>query len=304
MLLNNYFFGSHIGEFSSLLTAVFWTITALAFESASNKVGSLAVNFFRLFLALFFLSILNYFYRGHMFPVDADMHTWFWLCLSGLVGFVFGDFCLFKSFTLVGSNTSMLIMTIVPAVTTIIGWFFLNESLTIINILGISITMVGILIATLTKINSKSKVRTSSYVKGIFYALGGVLGQSVGLILSKFGMGNYNCFAATQIRIIAGLIGFTLIVLLFNKSNLINSVFKNKKALVGISIGSFFGPFLGVSFSLLAIQHTTTGIASTIMAIVPILIIPPSIIIFKRNISLWEVLGAVISVSGIVLFFM
>jgi drug/metabolite transporter (DMT)-like permease len=303
-LLPDTYFTSHSGEFASLLTAAFWTVTALAFESACNEVGSLAVNYFRLILGFILLSIVNYLFRGLVLPVDAGINIWIWLSLSGLVGFVIGDYCLFKSFILIGSNLSMLIMTLVPAVTSILGLFFLHEKLSGSNILGILITMAGIIIASYNKINGSGTVKSGFFFKGILYALVGVLGQSGGLILSKFGMGNYNCLAATQIRIIAAIAGFSAIVLIFNRTKTLSKVFKNGKAIIGISVGSFFGPFLGVTFSLYAIQHTSTGIASTIMATVPVLIIAPSIIIFKRKISLREISGAVISVLGVVMFFL
>jgi len=121
--------------------------------------------------------------------------------------------------------------------------------------------------------------------------------------LSKYGMQEYDAFAATQIRIIAGLIGFALIILMNGKFHLVRKAFQNSKAMLGITSGSFFGPFLGVSFSLLAIQLTTTGIASTLMAIVPILIIPPAALLFKQKVKLLDYIGAAISVGGVVLFF-
>jgi drug/metabolite transporter (DMT)-like permease len=71
-----------------------------------------------------------------------------------------------------------------------------------------------------------------------------------------------------------------------------------------ISIGAFFGPFLGVSFSLVAIRYTSTGVASTIMAMVPIFIIPPSIWFFKHKITTREIIGTVVSLVGVVLFFL
>jgi drug/metabolite transporter (DMT)-like permease len=70
-----------------------------------------------------------------------------------------------------------------------------------------------------------------------------------------------------------------------------------------ISIGSFFGPFLGVSFSLLAVQYTATGIVSTIISISPILIIPASILIFKEKVLPKEILGALVSIIGVALLF-
>ena len=80
-------------------------------------------------------------------------------------------------------------------------------------------------------------------------------------------------------------------------------VAKNIPAMKRIFVGSIFGPFLGVSFSLLAVQYTNAGIASTIMAIVPILIIPPSVIFLKQKVTIKEIIGAIISVGGVALFF-
>jgi len=113
---------AYAGELAALATAFFWTITALSFEMASKRIGSLAVNILRLLFAFVFLGGFNWFYRGHPFPVDASIHNWMWLILSGLVGFVFGDYCLFKSYTLLSARVSMLIMTLVASVLTPSLW--------------------------------------------------------------------------------------------------------------------------------------------------------------------------------------
>jgi drug/metabolite transporter (DMT)-like permease len=136
------------------------------------------------------------------------------------------------------------------------------------------------------------------------FAFGGVLGQAAGLVLSKYGMGSYNAFAATQIRVIAGIFGFGVILFVFKRWPRIRSAFHNRKAMTRITVGSFFGPFLGVSFSLLAVQYIATGAASTIMSIVPVLIIPPAVILLKEKVTFKEVIGAVIAVTGVVLFFL
>ena len=117
-------------------------------------------------------------------------------------------------------------------------------------------------------------------------------------------MESYDAFASTQIRIITGIIGFIIIVTLSKRWKSIALAFKNRNGIGGIAIGSFFGPFLGVSFSLIAIKHTNTGIASTIMAIVPILIIPPSVFLFNHKITLREIIGAFLGVAGVILFFL
>lgn len=295
---------SNIGEWAAFGTAIFWTITALAFESASLKVGSLSVNIIRLCIGFIFISIFTFFSRGLLFPTDANSMQWLWLSLSGLIGFVLGDLFLFKSYTLIGSRFAMLIMTLVPPLTAIQGRLFLNETLNGFHILGMSLTLAGIALAILQRDALTNGFTFKLSVKGTLFAFAGALGQSGGLILSKIGMSNnYNPFAATQIRIITGIIGFVILITVLKRWKGVFTSLSNGKAMTRIGLGSFFGPFLGVSFSLIAVQYTQTGIASTIMAIVPILIIPPSIFIFKQKITVWESIGAFISVAGVALFF-
>jgi drug/metabolite transporter (DMT)-like permease len=294
----------HYGEFAALLVAFFWSITALSFESASKKVGSLPVNIIRLVIGFVFLSILNLLLRGRLLPTDASAHNWIWLSVSGLIGFVLGDFCLFKSYTIIGSWFAMLIMTLAPPMAAVFGWILIGERLEWLSVLGILVTMGGIVIAMFRRDEANRKMTVSKPLSGILYAFGGAAGQALGIVFSKYGMRQYDPFASTQIRIITGIAGFTLMVTLLGKWNTVRDAVRNPKAMLPVTIGSFFGPFLGVSFSLLAVQHTQTGIASTIMALVPIFIIPPSILLFKHKITLREIIGTVVSLAGVTLFFL
>lgn len=297
------FIQNNFGEIAALLTAVFWTITALAFESASIKVGSLSVNLIRLVIGLLFLCLFTWIHRGLFFPMDATYDNWLWLSLSGFVGFVLGDLFLFKSYTIIGSRFAMLVMTLVPPITALLGWMILGEKLTFYSYVGMFLTFTGIAMAIFSRGKTKMKISLKLAPIGILYAFGGAVGQAAGLVLSKFGMKDYDPFAATQIRIIAGIFGFAVLVSFMGRWKKIWNAMLHLPAMTGITIGSFFGPFLGVSFSLLAVKHTMTGIASTIMAIVPVLIIPPAILIYKQKVTLLEVIGAVVSVCGVALFF-
>ncbi len=291
-----------IGELAALATAFCWTITALSFETASRKVGSVAVNIIRLFMGLALLSLFSWFNRGLALPTDASSYAWFWLILSGIVGFVIGDLFLFEAFTLIGSRLSMLIMTLVPPITATLGWFLMSETLTLFNLVGMLMTISGIALVIFQR-KSKDGTKVKYPVKGLFFAFLGAVGQATGYVLSKYGMGDYNPFAATQIRIIAGIFGFSILISFFRRWKAVLAALPQVKPMMLMLLGATFGPFIGVSLSLLAAQHTSTGIASTIMAITPILIIPPTVIFFKQPVSWKEIIGAAISVAGVSLFF-
>jgi drug/metabolite transporter (DMT)-like permease len=291
-----------IGELAALATAFCWTITAIVFESASRKVGSVAVNIIRLVMALVLLGAFSYFRRGMFLPMDATLYTWYWLILSGLVGFVIGDLFLFEAFTLIGSRLSMLIMTLVPPITAFLGWMLMDEKLSMLNLMGMMMTMFGIALVIFQKHSVKGQ-RVKLPARGLFFAFLGAVGQASGYVISKMGMGNYDPFAATQIRVIAGVFGFAILISFFRRWQAVFKAVPQGKPMLLMMIGATFGPFIGVSLSLLAAQNTSTGIAATIMAITPILIIPPTLIFFKQPVSWKEIVGAAISVAGVSLFF-
>lgn len=295
---------SKLGELAALLTALFWTISALSFESASKRIGSLPVNLLRLALGFLFLGVFCWISRGMFLPLDAPPRAWFWLSLSGFIGFAFGDLFLFKAFVVIGSRISMLIMALVPPMTALLGWLVMGERLTLKSLIGMGLTIAGISFVVLKHAPTEKRIRISHPLKGTAYALGGAVGQAVGLIFSKMGMNQYDAFASSQIRVMAGIIGFTFLFSVNKSWPRVGMAFQDKKALSQLSLGSFFGPFLGVSFSLIAVKNTSAGIASTIMAIVPILIIPPAVVFLKDKVAFKEILGALIAVTGVAILFL
>ena len=310
---------NYFGEMVAIIVAFSWTFTALFFEYAGKRIGSLQVNLIRLIFAGGMLSLLLQLMSGQMFPVGADLRTWMWLSLSGLVGFVFGDLCLFYSYTLITSRFSQLIMTLAPPFAALFSLLLLNERTNVTGWIGMAITLSGIAISVFKKgaeHNEKKGFVLHLPLRGILLALGGAIGQGLGIVLSKKGMlcyaetfdtdpffRNYIPFAATQIRVITGIVGFTAITLLNGSIPKLVKALYDKKGMWATFAGSFFGPFMGVSLSLTAVRYTQTGIASTIMATVPILILIPYAILYKQRPRSIEVLGAILCVLGVACFF-
>ena len=280
----------------------------MAYETAGKRVGALSLNMIRLLIGLIFLAFYNAIFNDGFIPT-ATGYQWFWLALSGVVGFVLGDLFLFRAFILIGARISMLIYALVPPLTALIGWITLGEILSGIEFLGMGLTLLGIVLVISTKLDIKKgglgkTLKAGPLVLGSLLALGGAVGQAAGLVLSKKGMQDMNAFEATQIRIMAGVVGFTLVITLLKRWGHLLGALKDLKAMKFMTLGSFTGPFLGVSFSLMAVQHTDTGVAATLMALTPVMIIPPAILLNKERIKLIEIVGALISIGGVALFFL
>ncbi len=298
---------SHLGEFAALLTAIFWTFTALAFTDAGNRIGSLAVNFWRLIVGIFLLTLFVTLKYGTPIPYNIPLDAFIWLSISGFVGIFLGDLFLFKAFIITGPRIALLIMSLSPPMAAFISWLFMGETLSYWDFFGMGLTLTGITLVILRR--SKSENQTNQFRlrysrKGIFYAFLGAIGQASGLVMSKVGVLKApNAFAATQIRVVSGIIGFVILISFLKRWKPIFLSLKNSKAVASFSIGAFFGPFLGISFSLIAVSYTNPGIVQTITSITPVLIIPFSVWFFKEKITLREVIGAIIAVLGVMVFF-
>lgn len=297
---------THTGELAALATAVFWTFTAVAFTYAGKRVGSLSVNFWRLIVGLVLLSCFVMIRGGNIYPVDVSQKAWIWLLLSGLTGIFLGDLFLFKAFTLTGPRVALLIMSLSPPIAALISWITLGETLTWVGVAAMSITLSGIVLVVLgKKENGNGKIGLQYNTRGLLYAFLGAIGQSAGLVMSKTGVLEAgDPFMATQIRLYAGIVGFVLLITWLRRWKPVMQTVQDKKSFGVISIGAFFGPFLGISFSLLAVQYTNPGIVQTIASITPVLIIPFAIFVNKEKVSARDFVGALVAVAGISMFFL
>lgn len=291
-----------VGELAALGTALCWAFTSVWFAAASRRIGALAVNVLRMPIALVLLAVWGTATRGLPLPTDADAGTWGWLTASALAGFAFGDLCLFRAFVLIGPRLGSLVMATAPPMAAILGAVVLDEHLAARQLGGIALTVVGIMVA----IAARSPVGAApppggTMVRGVILALGGALGQAAGLVLAKRGMGSYDAFASTQIRVIVGTLAFAIVCTVLRRWGSVRAAIRDRAAMIPCVLGGTFGPFLGVGLSLYAAQHTATGVAASLMATQPLLVIPLAAVTERERIAPGAIVGAVVAVAGVVL---
>lgn len=210
-------------------------------------------------------------------------------------------------------------MTLAPPTAAIAGWIILGEKMQLQGILGMLVTLTGIGISVLNKggAEGKGKLSLKLPLKGVLLGIGAGIGQGIGLVLSKVGMNFYEAaipsgeeavvamlpFASTFMRAVTGAIGFLGVMILQKKLGTLVTAAKDKKGMNAAFWATFTGPFIGVSLSLMAVRYTEAGIASTLMALTPVFILWPAHLVFGQKVTFKEVIGAIISVAGVSLFF-
>jgi drug/metabolite transporter (DMT)-like permease len=303
---------TYLGEMISIGVAFSWTATALLSEFGSKRMGNLTLNVMRMSLALILSLVLFYLTTGSIVPGGVTGEACGWMLLSGLVGYVIGDFCLFQCYIIIGSRFGQLFMTLAPVSAALMAWVTLGQRLTLMSIIAMLVTLSGIGISVLGR-GEHHRVSLKLPLNGVLYAVGAAMCQGIGLVLSKIGMDHYEYspdmpgwlvpFSANFYRCVAGIIGFSILLYLRGEVTHFRSAVRDRKGFAVALATTLFGPFIGVGFSLMAVQYTAAGIASTLMAMTPIIILLPSYWLFHEKITWRAVLGAIISVAGVSLFF-
>jgi drug/metabolite transporter (DMT)-like permease len=294
-----------LGQLAALGTAVMWSLTAVFFSYSGRRVGSQVVNRSRLIFAFIFLSIAHLFLQGTLFPWDAEPFRWFWFAVSGILGLVLGDTFLFQAYVLIGPRLSMLLMSTVPIYSVLFGWLLFGERISSMEMAGILLAVSGIAWVVSERRSGQTKVEDKQYRAGIIFGLAGALGQVANLVTARYGLvDNYPSISAAIIRILVGMIVLWLLAALTRQVRHTFEKWRDGKAFRAIVLGAFVGPFLGIWLSLIAVQNARLGIASTLMALPPILLIPIEYIAYGQRASRRAIMGTAVAIFGVALIFL
>jgi drug/metabolite transporter (DMT)-like permease len=290
-----------LGELAALGTSACWSLTSTFFTLAGRQVGSVAVNRVRLLFAVLFLTA-SHALLGLALPVLAEPWRWLWLGLSGIVGLVIGDALLFQAFVWIGPRLTMLMMSLAPVISAALAWLFLGEVLAARELLAVMITVAGVAFVVLDRpASAGNRQAERDHVKGILFGLGAAAGQALGLILAKKGLaGDFSPLSGTLMRmVIAAAIMWGLAAAQGQAAATLRRVRGEPLALRRILGGAFFGPFLGVTLSLVAVQATQVGIASALMALPPVFLLPISRLVFGERVGARAIAGTFVAIAGV-----
>jgi drug/metabolite transporter (DMT)-like permease len=293
--------GPHVGELAALLTALLWTFSALAWTVAGKRVGALAVSFIRLIIACGLMIGYSRAIRGLWLPSDADLRTWLVLGVSGIFGFFLSDLCMLKAFLLIGPRLSLLIGSLTPPMAALLSWAWIGDRLAWWSWLAMTVTLAGVVWVVLERPSAEDRPHARHRSRGIILAVLSAAMMAVGYVLSKEGLGDYDAVAATLIRVLVALPGYALLVTLWRRWPGILAAMRDRRVMAIVTFGAIVGPFVGVAFSMIALRYASTGVVATIIATMPVLILPFSILLHHERISLRAAGGAVVAVAGIAL---
>lgn len=297
---------SGFGEAAAIMVSVLWTFTSIAFTVASRRIGPLAVNMWRMLFASGLLLIAHIALLGAPLPA-ANSGQWVYLGLSGVIGLAIGDLGYFGSLMIIGPRRGTLLMAINPIFSAVLGALVLSELLSLWAVAGIAVTLGGVAWVVLEREENSQEPALSTGQKalGVFAGVVGSLGQGVGLVFSKYGMINaadgapLDPLSAALIRMLAAALFFFVCITVMGRLERMGWVLTDRYGMGMTVIGTMIGPFLGVWVSMVAVSHADTGVAATLMSLMPVFVIPVVWVLYRQRTSWRGVLGAVTAFAGV-----
>jgi drug/metabolite transporter (DMT)-like permease len=294
------------GELAALGTASCWTLASLVFTRAGRQIGAFNLNKLRIPIAAICLAgavVVTGSSHDLMQLARGDV---VWLALSGLIGLVLGDSCYFRSLVILGPRRATLLMSSAPVMAALLALVFLGEHLGWIAWLGIAITLAGIAWVTTERDFHSENSPHGSKAFGVLLGLGGAAGQAIGLVIAKRVLigSDIAPLVATLLRMIAATVGIWAYALVLGQGRSTVALLGQASVRWVVAAGAILGPFVGVWLSLVSVKHIEAGVAATIMAIVPVLILPLVVLLYRERVTSRAVLGAIVAVGGVAMLFL
>jgi drug/metabolite transporter (DMT)-like permease len=298
---------TYIGELAAVTTSVCYSFSSVMYTFAGRKFSSLVINRLRLILAVLLLISTHWIIRGLPFPLHAGLPRWFWLGTSGIIGLALGDYFLFQAYRCIGPRLTMLMMSLAPILTTLMAWVFFGETLGMLSLLGIGLTIGGVAWVIFDR-GSEGNRRNDADARGrgLLFGLGATVSQAVGVILAKEGLqGGFPAVSANVIRMTSAMVALWALTFFQKQVRLtFEQAEKQRRSVLLILGGAIVGPFLGVSLSLFSLQRADVGVASTLSSLSPIFLLPISYVVFKERFGWTAILGTLLALSGVAVLFL
>ncbi len=290
-------------ELSGLVAALCWTLSSLMAPRLILRFGTMRFNTCRITIASSILLILCL--ATNRFDDTLWQHAEL-VMLSGVLGIFLGDTMLFTAVHRLGPRRAGVLFSMNAPISIVLGWLFLNEHLSILQLFACGLVLTGVIIAILfgKRDNAHAWEQTRGHLGfGITMALGGALGQASGALLSKPALlSGADPIAVSGLRVTTGAIALILAYSLYYRHkqpvDAIPFSQLTKRDFIGISALATIGMVIGMSVLVWGVGNANVGIVTTLSAVVPVLILPGLWITTGQRPAFGAWLGAILVVIG------
>jgi len=264
-----------IFELAAVGAATCWALTGIISAGPAGHLGALAFNRLRQVSVTVLLAILVLASGNWQQLNSANIGP---LVLSGLIGIFIGDTLLFATLNRVGPRRSGVLFALNAPIAAILGFVVLGEGLSLQAMMGIALTVCGVVLAILygkrrDQLHAWEAVKGPLWI-GVALGLGAATGQAVGSIIARPVMASgVDPFLASMVRVAVAALCLSVLIALPIPAVKPKGPMTLKVAAMTILTG-MLALGIGMTLLLFALSGGNVGIISTLSATSPVIILP------------------------------
>lgn len=293
-------------EIAGLLAAACWATGSFLFSRINAPAGALNLgkNVFAGALLVLSLPFLG---SGLAAWTGASIQDYNFLILSGIVGILIGDSAYFRSIQILGPRRALVLTTLTPPVSALIGWFWLAEALEPGQILGMTVTLVGVFLVIRDQrlASDRGKFREGKVADGILLGVVAALCQASGIALSKVVMqSSLGALEVSAVRICTAVVGGLIFAAGTRQLQSWCAPIRNMKIAPKLLIASFIGTYMGIWLSHISVDAISLAVATTQMSMTPVFMVLIVALVLRQRMAVLAFGGVLLAVVGVALLMM
>jgi drug/metabolite transporter (DMT)-like permease len=279
--------------------ALAWALGTVLFRGIGDKAPAEGMNLGKCLIGTFYVGVLMLalplFGAGAHQPLD--LRTWVMLGVSGVLGIALADTFFFKALMCLGPRQTVVVATLAPVFTVLLGVIVLKERLPPLVWVGAPVTLLGVNVVLWDDVGSgatdKSKYRT-----GILYGIAFAACQAVSMLTAKFGVSEVSALQGTFVRLLTGAVSLGALCAITRNTKAWLGPFAEpqlfRKMLIAVAVvavGAFW-------LSMLAVKLAPVSLATVLLSTEPLFVLPITAFLLKEKVTRRAIVGALIAVAG------
>jgi drug/metabolite transporter (DMT)-like permease len=295
---------AQLGLIAGLSVAAFSAATSLLVRGIGARIPSITLNAWRCTVAaLIFLPLWWVATGGHV----PDTRSLMWIGLSVLFSIVIGDTSFFIAIKKIGVSKAMPIAKTFPAITVLLSWILLDETLGPLKLLGVAFAVAGTALMSqppadpaLAVADNKAEARSSrrDHWIGFLVAVGTAFAWAIGAVVLKVSL---TSASVTEVSLFKTIVAGSMLWIMSSRVDRVpvGAVLFNRTSLL-LAVATGFTLAGAALLLVYSISLVGAGTASVYAGLAPLFAVPLGVLIFKERMSIPAAIGCVLAIGGII----
>lgn len=286
-----------IGEWCALACGLCWAIAVILLKKSGESLAPFALNYFKNLLCLLALMLTLAVTHGGQWPGMPTGQVLLTL-FSGMLGIGLADTLYFRALNSIGAARMGVAGTAFSPSVIVLAAVFLGERLTLLQLLGVAITIGGIALVTYVKTADHLDARILR--NGALVGIASVALMAAGVVIAKPILETQDFLWVVFLRLLGGTAAMSLVLLSRARRQSLWAAYRGVRHWRYVIAGSLMGTYISNLFWLAGYKYANASIAAVLNELSAIFIVLMAAWLLHDRLQRRQLVGCGLAVLGVV----